>query len=176
MLKFLLFLLIAVVVVMGMPFIGFGKNLDAVCKDAARYFGIDEDEYEVRFVKRVVSATTGENVNGTFNIDFEKGVYSIRVQKSFSRPFTIGVIFHEFAHAAQHKFNMEDRGDFGKYTREQHAELLAFKMLWSTGYWWNGLHMLFMHSFRAKPKEYLAAGPIWSNALTGASAVSLNIN
>jgi len=177
MLKFLLFFMIAVIVFLGMPFIGFGKSLEAVAADAARYFGIGEDEYEIRFLKKVVNAQTGEEVNGTHKWDFiktedgVKPIHSIEVQKSFSRPFSIATIFHEFAHAAQDKYDMRD--SYGDFTREQHAELLAFRMLWRSGYWWNGTHMILMHTFRAKPKEYLVAGHLWNNALTGASPVSM---
>jgi len=172
--KFLAFLLVFVIVFLGMPFLSFGKSLEAVAADAARYFGIDEDEYEIRFLKKVINAQTGEEVNGTHNIVFDDNtnpVHSIQVQKSFSRPFSIAVIFHEFAHAAQDKYNMKD--SFGKFTREQHAELLAFKMLWRTGYWWNATHMLLMHTFHAKPKEYLVAKQLWTNAVTGVSPVSM---
>ena len=165
-LKFLIFLCLLVIITFGAPFIGFGKNLNAVCADAARMFGIDENEYRVEFVKKVVNAS-GEAVNGTFNISFEDsetGEYIIRIQKSpISRTFTVGVIFHEFAHAAQHKYKLKLDG----YTREQHAEMLAFNMMWRSGYWWNGVHMLMLHTLNAKPVDYRVSKQLWNIAASG---------
>ena len=155
---------------MAVPFVSFGKNYDAVCADAAAYFGIDADEYEVHLEKGRVLNAAGEEVNGTFNVELDgqaNGVYIIRAQKSFSRPWTIATIFHEFAHAAQHKYNL----DLGTRTREQHAELLAFNTLWRSGYWWNATHMLFIHTLHLKPSDYLAPAALWTAVFTGAKTV-----
>ena len=176
MLKFILAVLVIIIAAIAAPLVSFGKNYNAVCADAAAYFGIDPDEYEIHFTKGKVINASNEEVNGTFNVTFEIDeeteqetlVYVIRVQKSFSRPFTIGVIFHEFAHAYQHKYR--DKIDFNGFTREQHAEMLAFDTLWQSGYWWNSVHMLMLHTWHAKPADYLVPKQIWTATLTGANS------
>jgi len=153
------------IVIVSVPFISFGKSLEQVCTDAARHFGINEDEYEMHFTRGKVVTAAGEEVNGNIVFNEEgRAVYTIRVQKSYSRPFTIAVIFHEFAHAAQHKYRLDYQG----YNAEQHAELLSFNTMWRSGYWWNAVHLLYMHSWHAKPKDYLVPRELWNIALTGA--------
>ena len=156
--------LIIILLFLAVPFISFGKETyNEICADAAQLFGLNEDEYRVEFLKNVVNAS-GRPVDSLFNYDDYnvKTIYTIQVKKTISRALTIGNIFHEFAHAAQHKYNM----DFGGYTREQHAEMLAFNTLWKSTYQWNAVHMLTLHSFRAKPSDYLVTKEVWDIALT----------
>jgi len=153
----------------GAPFIGFGKSYDKIIADAARAFGINEGEYEVHFTKTVVNAK-GEEVSGTFNVVLDgqaNGIYTLHIQKSYSRTFTVGVIYHEFAHAAQHKYYLSP----GNYSKEQHAELLAFNALWHSKNWWNAVHMISLHTWHAKPKDYLVPREIWKTTLTGINTV-----
>jgi hypothetical protein len=158
----------AFVVLFGLcaaPFIGVGKNYDAVIADAARMYGLEAHEYEIVFTDKVIINAAGEEATGLFHE--ENGVYVIKVHKTFSRPYTIATIFHEFAHAAQKKYNL----DTGKYNKEQHAELLAFNTMWQSKYWWNAVHMLGMHSFYLKPPEYRVTYELWGGFITGASIV-----
>ena len=164
-----IFLILAFIV----PFFSFGKSYDQVCLDAARMYGINEGDYEIHFSFGKVLNASGESVNGTFNVSLDgeaHGVYVIQVQKSeFSRSMTVATIFHEFAHAAQHKYNLDLYGN----TVEQDAELLAFNTMWRSGYWWDAVHMLWMHSFHFKPSNYLAAKKLWYTALTGIQTVPI---
>jgi hypothetical protein len=166
-LKLFLSVLITAVCIVAVPFISFGKPIAEVCKDAAVLYGIKADEYQIEFTKKVVNAN-GEEVSGTFTVaSGEKQIYTIRIQKSVSRAVTVATIFHEFAHAAQHKYGLwNEKND---YTHEQHAELLAFNTMWHSGYWWNAVHMLYMHTAHAKPADYLAPEQIWKLAVTGQS-------
>ena len=157
------------------PFLSFGKSLDEVVIDAAHFFGIEEHEYEIEFISGRVLNAAGEEVSGTINeYECEEGsiVYKIRIQRSILRPLTIATIFHEFAHAAQLKYELLDKYDmFGEYNREQHAELYAFNVMWQSGYWWNAVHMLILHTFGGKPSQYRAPATMWNTVLTGANAV-----
>ena len=153
------------------PFISFGKSLDKVCADAARMYGIGEGEYEVHFSSGRVLNAIGQGVSGTFNVkqsDESLDFYSIQVEKdSLSRSMTVATIFHEFAHAAQRKYKLDLEGN----TVEQDAELLAFNTMWRSGYWWEAVHMLWVHTFHFKPSEYLVPGKLWYTALTGVETV-----
>jgi len=169
-LKFVLLFLLVGGLVMLIPFFGFGKSLEAVAADAARLFGISPDEYTLTIERGRVVTAAGESVNGMIwsTMDARGNFhFDITIRRSISRPFTIATIFHEFAHAAQSKFNL----CYGEFTSEQHAELLAFHMMMRSNYWWNGLHMLMTHSFRTKPSDYLVAGTLWNMAFTGNSPV-----
>ena len=177
MLKCLVIFCILTIVVLVTPFIGFGKCYYAVAADAARMFGIYEHEYRITFYRGRLLNAAGESVSGTFTLTRDGAedtrIFTIRVRRYISRPMTIATIFHEFAHAAQYKFNLIcDRGYFnGRYNREQHAEVLAFNKMWQSGFWWNSIHMLTMHTFWGKPSEYRAPRTLWRTFLTGSSTV-----
>lgn len=173
MFKLFIFSTIILTALFIVPFISFGKDYDAVCADAARMYGIKPEEYEVHFSNGKVLNASGVGVAGTFNValdDDAHGIYVIQVEKAaMSRPMTIATIFHEFAHAAQHKYNLSYDG----ITVEQDAELLAFNTMWRSGYWWNAVHMLWMHTFHFKPGNYLVPGKLWYTALTGIETVPI---
>ena len=165
-LKWTFVVLALLCIAIGAPFISFGEGYDTVSTDAAAMFGIDKSEYEFHLQDgKVLNASTGEYVNGTISesLDEESPKYVIRIQKSFSRPWTIANIFHEFAHAAQKKYGLKDP----ELNPEKHAELLAFNVLWRSKYWFNAWHMIYMHSFFAKPPEYRIPGKLIYTALTG---------
>ena len=160
------------------PFFSWGASYDTIVADAALLFGIDEDEYELTFYTGTLLNAADEEVSGTFstiarNVDGEtKTIFIIRVRKYTFRPLTISTIFHEFAHAAQYKYDLLDDSDkHGEFSREQHAELLAFDTLWRSDHWWNSVHMLYMHMFWGKPADYRAPGVILNTMVTGARAV-----
>jgi len=171
---FIIIYLLGVVFIVA-PFISFGKSYYDVAADAARMFGIYEHEYRVTFYRGRMVNAAGQEVSGTFNLalDGEANlIFNIRVRRGLSRPMTIATIFHEFAHAAQYKFNLVDENGYQNgYNREQHAELMAFNMMWQSGYWWNSIHMLTMHTFWAKPSSYRAPSSMWNTFLTGATSV-----
>jgi len=153
--KFLLYSLICILactaLLIVVPLISFGTDYDKVVLDAARAFGIEADEYRIEFKNNIVSAG-GETVQGR-NIGYEKDgkkTHIIEIKKQSLRVFTVKTIFHEFAHAAQYKYNL----DFGNYNREQHAEMLAYKTMQKSGYWWDSLHMVAFHILGASPAEY----------------------
>ena len=160
------------------PFVSFGHSLDTVRMDAAAMFGIPEERYSMTFQSgRVLNAHTGDMVNGTFQrtfIELECGTfeshYRMQVQNSIMRPMTVSTIFHEFGHAAVREHGIWRRSE-SEYTEEQFVEKLAFQMMWNSGYWWNAIHMSFMHSFGGKPREYRAPATIWSTIFTGKNAV-----
>jgi hypothetical protein len=169
--KCILIISTIIVIIVGAPFFSFGKkSYESICADAAKYYGIDEGEYIIHITKGKISFAA-ELISGTYNLEYDENdrrVYVINIEKSVSRPMTIETIFHEFAHAAQNKYNM----DYGNYNREQHAELMAFNAMWRSNYWYNALHMLEMHSFHLKPKEYLCAAPLWKSIATGQKTVN----
>jgi hypothetical protein len=148
------------------PFINLkAVNYESICKDAAKIYSIEEDEYVLTFKKGKISFAK-ELVSGTLDID-EEEMYEIVIETNYSRPMTIATIFHEFAHAAQDKYNLDLRG----YNIEQHAEILAFQTMWRSKYWYNALHVLEMHSFKLMPRDYLCPTPIWKAAISGLEVV-----
>ena len=148
-------------VVFTVPFFGFGKSYEKVSAEAAALYGLDINDYEVSFQKKVRNSQ-GESVQGIIAYSGEKKP-TIKIQKSWSRPMVIATIFHEFAHAAQYAYDL----DMGNYTREQHAEVLSFSVMWSSKYWWNCLHLIPVHMV-GKPKEYRATNDLFSIMFTGA--------
>ena len=159
------------------PLFSWGKSYDDVIATAAQMFGIEEHEFEINLTRGRVVNAAGENVSGTFRLcvrvtEYNRvyGVYVINVRQTFSRPMTIQTIFHEFAHAAQHKFRL----CFGGLHREQHAELLAFNKMWHGGFWWDALHMLGVHGLRLKPSDYLVPRQIMRTMLTGEITTPIN--
>jgi len=171
---FVLFILGTIFVIS--PFISFGACNYTVASDAARMFGIEEHEFRITFYSGTLLNTRGEAVSGTFQKQSTSTgpMFNIRVRNYLSRPMTIATIFHEFAHAAQYKYNMlcENRLYNNTYNHEQHAELLAFDKLWRSHYRWNALHMPIMHTFGGKPGFYRAPTSMWRSIFTGAPAVS----
>ena len=160
------------------PFVSWGKTSAEIYLEVAAKFAIDPDMVDISFNNgRVLNASTGEMVGGTSQTvwvmnehgEFVIDSFIIQVQESIIRPMTVSTIFHEVAHAAQDKHGLWDSSS--QYSREQHAELLAFNLMWRSGYWWNAIHMLFMHSFKAKPSEYIVTDQLWSTAFTGARTV-----
>jgi len=151
------------------PFLSFGKSLDYVVADAATAFGITEDEYSVEFTNNLTDAH-GNSVYGLYTFERREGkiFHIIQIRNTFSRPIMVATIFHEFAHAAQTKYNL----DFGDLTIEQHAEILSFSVMRDAGYVWDSLHLLPVHLF-AKPQEYRAASQIWNISFTGNGAMSI---
>jgi len=175
--KSIIFTMVLLFCVLISPFVswGWGKEYDTVISDAANYFGIDliEDNIQVIFVDKPILSAAGEANGLMVPLRDDRAAltgYKISVQKSLSRPWVIATIYHEFAHIAQHKYDIRDE----RYGTEQHAEVLAFDALWHSKYWWNGVHMLAMHSFHFKPKEYIAAGALWNTATTGQHATSFH--
>jgi len=156
------------------PFISWGKCDHDVIADVARMYGFEPHEYEVVMVSGKVLNASGDEVTGKWEHE-DDGVHIITIQKSIFRPITVQTIFHEFAHAAQLKYNLYEPVK-DKYQYEQHAELIAFNVMWQTGYWWNAVHSLFMHAFSLKPKEYLATREIWTTAFTGTKSVDFRPN
>ena len=155
-------LVLIAVVAFAVPFIGFGKSYEKVSADAAALYGLDINNYDVSFHKTVRN-NKDQEVQGLITYGEKKSV--IRIQKSWSRPMVIATIFHEFAHAAQYAYAL----DTGKFTREQHAEVLSFSVMWSSKYWWNCLHLLPVHMI-GKPAEYRATGTLFSVVFTGVKA------
>jgi len=153
-------LILVATVAFTVPFIGFGKSYEKVSADAAALYGLDINNYQVSFQKTVRNSK-GETVQGLIQYNDEKPV--IQVQKCWSRPMVIATIFHEFAHAAQYAYSL----DTGKLTREQHAEVLSFSVMWSSKYWWNSLHLLPVHMV-GKPAEYRATNVLFNIMFTGA--------
>jgi hypothetical protein len=144
------FILCALLLVV--PFVSFGKSYELVVADAAAFFGVSEDEYVVTFSDKVITSR-GESVYGLVTMStLESGdtMHNIQIKKSFSRPIVVASIFHEFAHVAQHKYDM----DFGDHSQEQHAEALSFQVMWKNGYWWDALHLLPSHLLHAKSTDY----------------------
>ena len=140
-------------IVLFIPFIGFGgKSYTAVCADAARMYGLDISDYKITF-QSTVKDVHGESVEGLFQIQNTK--QSIIIDENWSRPMVIATIFHEFAHAAQYRYKL----DMGKYTIEQHAEILSFYMMWNSSYHWDAVHMITEHLL-GKPPEYRATGDL----------------
>jgi len=178
----LLFFLLGAILLVS-PFMNFGKCLDQAVNDAARMFGIAGHEFNVTFYSGRLLNARGQSVSGTITFEREidteneriNTVFNIRIRRYLSTPMTIATIFHEFAHAAQYRFNLvcRETGYCPRgYNREQHAELMAFQKMWrSDTYWWNALHMLTMHTFWGKPTEYRAPGSMWRAFFTGANAV-----
>jgi hypothetical protein len=170
--KSIIFSMVLLFCILMSPFVswGWGHGYDRVIADAAEHFGIDlaTDNIRVIFTDKPILSAAGE-ANGLMAPERDDRAnligYTITVQKSFSRPWVIATIFHEFAHVAQHKYALDPRD----YSREQHAEILAFSALWHSPYWWNATHMLIMHSCHFKPKNYIAAGALWNTAATGKS-------
>ena len=134
------------------PFIGFGGGYAKVCSDAAFLYDLDINDYKVKYQKTVRNRD-GEKVQGLFRV--EKDEATIFIQTGWSRPMVIATIFHEFAHAAQYKHQL----DTGKFNIEQHAEILSFYKMWHSGYRWNAIHLLPMHMI-GKSAEYRATGEI----------------
>ena len=169
-------LVLVFVLIVGAPFIGFPKGDECyhdVAARAAEYFGIEKYEYEISFVSGTLVNASGEEIEGNFNIrtadsNTFREIFVIRVKTSLSRPATIATIFHEMAHAAAYKYEVENDG----YTDEQQAELLAFDAMWQTRYWWNAVHMLYLHSFFMKPSDYLTPKKLWWGAITGSRTIA----
>jgi len=156
--------------VMTLPFISFGKSLKSVAVDAAQAYGIEDCEYTIEFVKSFEDDDIGENVYGYHYYEEIDGQmhHTIKIRKASSRPIVIGTIFHEFAHVAQVKYDL----DFGNLTNEQHAEILSFSVMRANGYKWDSVHLLPIHMF-AKPSEYRVSNQLWHIALTGSGAMSV---
>jgi len=144
------------------PFMGVGGGYHKVCADAAAMYGLDVNDYEIKFQK-TVTTSTGEKVQGIYKIEDNK--QTIIVQKSWSRPMMVATIFHEFAHAAQYAHEL----DMGDLSREQHAEVLSFYQMWSSKkYKWDSFHLLPVHLI-AKSENYRATGQIWHIMTSGAT-------
>jgi hypothetical protein len=151
------------------PFISFGKSYEAVILDAASVYGFSPDEYRIEF-KDELTDNEGNDVcglyYGTENVD-GTDVHIIEIKNHFLRTVIVETIFHEFAHAAQAKYDLDNQG----YSMEQHAEILCFSTMWNNGYGWDALHLLPSHTFFAKTKEYNAADELWQIALTGETTI-----
>ena len=142
------------------PFIGFGgPSFKAVAADAAAAYNLDINDYEINF-QRQVTNSQGQHVQGLYRVADGKEI--IFIQTSWSRPMVIATIFHEFAHAAQKKYNPDTAG----LTIEQHAEVWSFSKLWHSAYRYDAIHLLSMH-IMGKGAEYRAAGAIWGIAFSG---------
>lgn len=141
-------------------------NLNKVIADAARYYGLEDGEYSVRFIGSTLNASSEAEtgVQAVTVDDVGRGVYTVSIRRSVSRPQTIATIFHEFAHAAQDKYGM-DTGE----NAERHAEIMAFDAMTHTKYWWDGTHMLFTHSLKIKPADYRAPRTLWHAFLCGSN-------
>lgn len=165
--SFLAFVFIGSILFLLVPFVSFGKDLNAVAADAAALYGFDHDQYVITFDNEVKNSK-GENISGVYQgyatVESKK-VHYIRVQKHLFRPITIATIFHEFAHAAQYQYEL----DMGTLSREQHAEILSFTTMWQGGYKWNAIHLLNIHLV-GKPKEYRIPELIWNTAFGNPSA------
>jgi hypothetical protein len=88
-LKWILILGVSIIVLVGAPFIGFGKDYDAVCADAAAMFGIAPDEYEVHITDSAVLNAAGEEVNGTFALTLDgtaRGGVVVAIAMQFGLP------------------------------------------------------------------------------------------
>lgn len=140
------------------PFIGFGGSYDKVCADAAAAYGLDANDYDIRFQKKIKNSY-GEPVQGLYRVEKDKEI--IIIQNMWSRPMMVATIFHEFAHAAQHAHKL----DFGGHSCEQHAEILSFSKMWQSDYKWNGVHLLYLHLV-GKSGEYRATSTLWHIAFT----------
>jgi len=164
-------LTLCALVFITVPFISFGKPLSIVVADAAHANGIDEHEYSIEFSSKLKDKH-GSTAYGTYTYVLRDGQihHIISVRKTFSRPIMIGTIFHEFAHAAQTKYELALDG----LTVEQHAEVLSFSVMRASGYKWDSVHLLPTHMF-AKSKEYNVSSQLWSIALTGTGAMSVNV-
>ena len=172
MIKALVLVFVLFASVCALPFIVPSTwDYNAVIRDAARLYGINEDEFNVTFInKPILNAATGEESVGLWHFDIDNranGIHNIQIQKSISRPMAIATIFHEFAHAAQYKYKLQHPN----YTTEQHAELMAFNTMWNSKYWWNATHMLTMHTIKLKPAEYRVTNELWNCAMTGTNVM-----
>ena len=116
----LLLLLVEVVVFLILPLVSFNAlSYDEICAKAASVYGIGSDEYVVEF-KNVIETQQGNKYSGLYSgYKTVKGVrvHDIQIKNSFFKSTVIATIFHEFAHAAQTKYDL----DFGDHTKEQHA-------------------------------------------------------
>ena len=150
------------------PLVTFNNtSYEKIAADAANAYGLRSAEYQIEFLSEVKDGQ-GKSVQGNyFGYDHASGIHRIQVKKQSMRVFTIATIFHEFAHAAQEKYDLK----LGKYNREQHAEILCFSTIMSTPYWWEGIHLLSLHTFFAKPTSYRVPQELWQTALTGTSPV-----
>ena len=149
------------------------KSYELVAADAARAFGIQEHEYVVEFLPRVTNAQ-GRSVQGLYTaIQNPDGTitHHIQIRVHHLRVMTIGTIFHEFAHAAQVKFNLSSPS----FNIEQHAEIMSFSAMRNSGYWWYSLHLLTFHTFFAKPAEYRVPSYLWQIALGAPSASAFSL-
>jgi len=146
---------------------------EKVCAAAAESYGISPAEYQVQFVKDLKDEI-GESVQGLYlgcNLIDGVKVFKIQISDQPLRVLMTEAIFHEFAHAAQDKYDLS----FGKYTREQHAEILSFSVMQKNGYWWESLYLLTAHTFFEKPASYRAPGELWQITL-GMTSLTNNLN
>ena len=145
------------------PFIGFGGSYETVIADAASAYNLDINDYEVVFKDSEVNAY-GESVQGLYRVKGAKE--TITIVTSWSRPMVVATIFHEFAHAAQRKYNIDREG----LNIEQHAEYLSFTTMWNSAYRYDAIHLLYLHAFGGK-SDYYNALPQLLN--TAAPAITL---
>ena len=160
-----LFFAVGTLAFLTVPLASFSKlSYDEICAQAAGFYGITESEYNVAFTSQITS-DAGRDLTGLYkgyNIQSGIKVHNIEIKKSWLRSTVIATIFHEFAHAAQVKYDL----DLTDHTREQHAEILSFSIMWENGYRWEALHLLPCHTLRAKPAEYNVSRELWDIALT----------
>ena len=161
-------LLIFGLMIIFVPLVSFNnKSVEEIGVDAARAYGLSRHEYRIEEKEELLN-DKGKNIQGAYAGYEYVGrhrVHIVQVKKQSVRVFMIATIFHELAHAAQDKYNL----DFGKYTREQHAEILCFKTMVNNNYWWESIHLLSLHTFFSKPSEYRVPTELWQIAFTGTS-------
>jgi hypothetical protein len=146
-------------------FVGTRTPFDVVVADAARLFGLEEDEFEIVFVDDL-RTRDGMQVHGmhtSVRVGEDKHIHRIQIRNHPIRVIMTATIFHEFAHAAQIKYDM----DFGDYNVEQHAEILSFQTMWNGGYRWDALHLLPLHALGGKNEFYNVRSELFQVVRTG---------